>query len=193
MGDPRTITALLRRWHDGDQEAAGQLVPLVYDELRRLAESYLRRERDLALCRTELVHELFLKLPAAPPDYENRSHFFGIAARLMRQILVDLARRRDRKKRQPGDAVVPIPQSKPSDTAMVDVLQLDECLDRLTALDARKARLVELRTFGGHTVEEIAEIMELSPATVKREWTVARLWLRRELDRTGDGSLSPTP
>jgi RNA polymerase sigma factor (TIGR02999 family) len=191
MGDPRTITALLRRWHDGDQEAAGQLVPLVYDELRRLAESYLRRERDLALCRTELVHEFFLKLPAEAPKYENRSHFFGIAARLMRQILVDLARRRDRKKRQPGDAVIPVPQSKPSDTAMVDVLELDECLQRLTALDARKARLVELRTFGGHTLEEIADIMELSLATVKREWTVARLWLRRELDRTADGSLNP--
>jgi len=193
MGDPRTITALLRRWHDGDPDAAQQLVPLVYDELRRLAESYLRRERNLALCRTELVHELFLKLPPDAPEFENRSHFFGIAARLMRQILVDLARQRDRKKRQPGEAVVPLPQSKPTDTAMVDVLQLDECLERLTAFDARKARLVELRTFGGHTVEEIADIMELSPATVKREWSVARLWLRRELDRTPPDSMSPTP
>src|SRR5438067_11720352 len=125
MGDPRTITALLRRWHDGDPEAAGRLVPLVYDELRRLAESYLRRERNLALCRTELVHELFLKLPPDAPEYENRSHFFGIAARLMRQILVDLARQRDRKKRQPGEALIPLPKSKRSDTAMVDVLQLD--------------------------------------------------------------------
>ena len=182
---------MLRRWHDGDSEAAQQLVPLVYDELRRLADSYLRRERNLALCRTELVHELFLKLPPDAPEFENRSHFFGIAARLMRQILVDLARQRDRKKRQPSESMAPVPQSKPSDTAMVDVLQLDECLEKLTALDARKARLVELRTFGGHTVEEIADIMDLSPATVKREWSVARLWLRRELDRSPSDSMSP--
>ncbi len=189
MGDAGTITLLLRRWHEGDAAAAQQVVPLVYDELRRLAESYLRRERNLALCRTELVHELFLRLPPGAPEFENRSHFFGIAARLMRQILVDLARQRDRKKRQPGEAAVPVPQSRPTDTAMVDVLQLDQCLEKLTALDARKARLVELRTFGGHTVEEIAEIMELSPATVKREWSVARLWLRRELDRAPSDSM----
>jgi len=191
LSQAQTITALLQRWHQGDGEAATRLMPLVYDELRRLAESYLRRERRLSICRTELVHEFYLRLPAGIPELENRSHFFGIAARLMRQILVDLAREQNRLKRRPDPATVAFPGAGPKGTALVDVLVLDQCLDRLHALDPRKAQVVELRSFGGLTVEEIGDALELSVATVKREWAVARLWLRRELDsgpKTGDSS-----
>jgi len=177
----QTITAMLQLWHRGDAQAATRLMPMVYDELRRLAESYLRRERRLSVCRTELVHELYLRLAPGIPELENRSHFFGIAARLMRQILVDLARERNRLKRR-DPATVPFPGAGRSAPALVDVLVLDQCLDRLHALDPRKARVVELRSFGGLTVEEVGEALDLSPATVKREWGVARLWLRRELD-----------
>jgi len=174
------ITLLLRRWQQGDAAAATDLFPLIYGELRRLASSYLRRERDLSICRTELVHELYLKLYKHPPDCEDRSHFFGIAARLMRQILVDLAREQKRLKRRAEPATVNFGTGIQPGTA--DVLALDECLNRLVVLDARKAQIVELRSFGGLTVEEIAAAMELSTATIKREWSVARLWLRRELD-----------
>jgi len=181
-GDEQTITALLHQWHAGDGEAATRLMPLVYDELKRLAESYIRRERRLSLCRTELVHELFLRLPSGLPEFENRSHFFGIAARLMRQILVDLARKQDRLKRRQDPATVAISDAGRAAPALVDVLVLDECLGRLNDLDPRKAQIVEFRSFGGMTVEEIGEALDLSPATVKREWSVARLWLKRELD-----------
>lgn len=193
LSQAQTITALLQRWHQGDGEAAATLMPLVYDELRRLAESYLRRERRLSLCRTELVHELYLRLPAGIPELENRSHFFGIAARLMRQILVDLSRAQSRLKRRSNPATVAFPGSSAKGTALVDVLVLDQCLNRLHALDPRKAQVVELRSFGGLTVEEIAGALDLSVATVKREWAVARLWLRRELDsgaKIGDSSPS---
>ena len=181
-GESQPITLLLQRWHAGDESAAMELMPLVYNELRRLASSYLHRERDLSICRTELVHELYLRLPEPTPAFENRSHFFGIAARLMRQVLVDLARERHRLKRRPDPAALPFGLTDRVNAAPVDVLALDQSLGRLQALDPRKAQIVELRSFGGLTVEEIAEALELSPATVKREWSVARLWLRRELD-----------
>jgi len=158
-------------------------MPLVYDELRRLADSYLRRERRISLCRTELVHELFLRLPKNLPELENRSHFFGIAARLMRQILVDLAREQGRLKRRFDPATVALPEAGSKESGLVDVLVLDQCLNRLHDLDPRKAEVVELRSFGGLSIEEVAEALGLSEATVKREWSVARLWLRRELDR----------
>jgi RNA polymerase sigma-70 factor (ECF subfamily) len=190
-GEP--ITALLKRWHEGDAEAATRLMPLVYSELKRLAESYLRREHELPMCRTELVHELFLRLPAKAPAFENRSHFFSIAARLMRQILVDLARGRKRHKRQQDPATVPFAEAGNAGPALVDVLVLDQCLDRLQALDARKAQVVEMRSFGGLTVEEIADALRLSPATVKREWSVARLWMRRELDRQASADEISSP
>jgi RNA polymerase sigma factor (TIGR02999 family) len=191
LGQAQTITALLQRWHQGDREAATNLMPLVYDELRRLAESYLRRERRISMCRTELVHELYLRLPEGIPEMENRSHFFGIAARLMRQILVDLSRERSRLKRKFDPATVALPGGAEKGSPLVDVLVLDQCLDRLHALDPRKAEVVELRSFGGLSVEEIAGALDLSEATVKREWSVARLWLRRELDsgpKMGDSS-----
>jgi len=178
------VTLLLQRWQQGDTGAATDLFPLVYGELRRLASSYLRKERDLSICRTELVHELYLKLYKHPPDCENRSHFFGIAARLMRQILVDLAREQKRLKRRVDAPTVSFGGGMQHGAA--DVLALDECLNRLVVLDARKAQIVELRSFGGLTVDEIAAAMELSTATIKREWSVARLWLRRELDTTNE-------
>jgi RNA polymerase sigma factor (TIGR02999 family) len=191
LSQAQTITGLLQRWHEGDTDAASRLMPLVYDELRRLAESYLRRERRISICRTELVHELYLRLPPGIPELENRSHFFGIAARLMRQILVDLSREQNRLKRRPDPATIAFPGASPKGSGLVDVLVLDQCLDRLHSLDPRKAQIVELRSFGGFTVEEIAAALDLSLATVKRDWSVARLWLRRELDsepKIGDSS-----
>jgi RNA polymerase sigma factor (TIGR02999 family) len=180
MTEARTITVLLKRWHDGDPEAANELFPMVYDELRRLAESYMRGERDISLCRTELVHELYLRLGRGVKEFENRSHFYGIGARIMRQILVDIARSQKRQKRQAPTATVFLFRGR--EPATVDVLILDECLNRLNAFDPRKADIVELRCFGGLSVEETAEAVNLSPATVKREWSIALLWLRRELD-----------
>ncbi len=160
-----------------------QLLPLVYEELKRLAESYLRRERGLPMCRTELVHELYLKLPSKVPEFENRAHFYGIAARLMRQILVDLARERKRQKRQHDPATIAFMTHRAT-PAMVDVLLLDQCVTRLREVDPRKAQIVEMRSFGGLSIEEIADGLGVSPATVKRDWSVARLWMRRELDRS---------
>jgi RNA polymerase sigma factor (TIGR02999 family) len=185
MLEAQTITTLLKRWHEGDPGATSELMPLVYDELQRLAGSYLRRERDLTVCRTELVHELFLRLPKGIPELENRTHFYGIAARMMRQILVDLARSQKRQKRQPPFATVSLNAGRSVPT-VVDVLILDQCLNRLEAFDPRKARIVELRCFGGMSVEETGEALKLSTATVKREWSVARLWLKRELDSVPD-------
>lgn len=187
------ITQLLQRWHVGDTNAATELFALVYDELRRLASSYVRHERDLSICRTELVHELYLKIQNHPPEFENRSHFFGIAARLMRQILVDLAREQKRLKRQRDPATVSLSESGDRGVEQVDVLVMDQCLDRLQAMDPRKGDLVELRYFGGLTLEEIAETLNISLATVKREWSVARLWLLRELDRSPEiGEILPS-
>jgi RNA polymerase sigma factor (TIGR02999 family) len=188
MTEAHTITVLLKRWHDGDPGAVTELMPLVYDELRRLAESYVRRERELSLCRTELVHELYVKLPRGIPEFENRTHFYGIAARMMRQILVDFARSQKRRKRQPPPPTVRLADGS-SAAAVVDVLILDECLSRLDAIDSRKARVVELRCFGGLSVEETAEVLSLSTATIKREWSVARLWLRRELEKSDKPSV----
>jgi RNA polymerase sigma-70 factor (ECF subfamily) len=164
------------------------LMPQVYDELRRLAANYLRRERPgQTLQATALVHEAFLRLNAEKNHpWKNRTHFLAIAALSMRQILVQRARARHAEKRG-GDAqritldesaLAEVPAAEP---AGVDVLALDAALDRLAALDEQQAKIVELRYFGGLTVEEVAEAIEISPATVKRHWTLARAWLKREL------------
>jgi RNA polymerase sigma-70 factor (ECF subfamily) len=166
------------------------LMPQVYDELRRLAANYLRRERPgQTLQATALVHEAFLRLNAEKNHpWKNRTHFLAIAALSMRQILVQRARARNAAKRG-GDAqritldesaLAETPQAEP---AGVDVLALDAALERLAALDAQQAKIVELRYFGGMTVEEVAETLEISPATVKRHWTLARAWLQRELTK----------
>jgi RNA polymerase sigma-70 factor, ECF subfamily len=179
------VSQLLFAWSRGDADALTRLMPLVYDELRRLAGSYLRRERaDHTLQPTALVHEAFLKLVGQELNLQNRAHFFGVAAQVMRCILVDHARGHDAAKRGSGvqpfalEEVVDTP-----DTSQVDVLALDEALNDLTRLDPQQARIVELRYFGGLTIEETAEVLGLSPATVKREWRLARTWLHRELSK----------
>jgi RNA polymerase sigma factor (TIGR02999 family) len=184
------FTRLLSAAESGDPTAAQQLLPLVYDELRRVAAALLAHEKPgQTLQATALVHEAYLRLAGQQQvDWKNRAYFFGAAATIMRRILVDHARGRVRDKRGGGVAVVPLEQApepvdRASRNAGVDVEALDEALDRLASLDARQARVVELRYFSGMTVEEIAEVMNLSAGTVKRDWTVARAWLFGELGR----------
>ncbi len=170
---------------DGDRQSLDSLLPVVYQELRRLAANYLRRERPgQTLQPTALVHEAYLRLMKDRPErWQNRAHFCAIAAHSMRQILIERARARDAIKRGGGVPRVTLDEalvggSSPS----FDLLALDEALERLAAVDPEQARLVELRFFGGLTVEETAEAMNISPATVKRHWTMARAWLARELE-----------
>jgi RNA polymerase sigma factor (TIGR02999 family) len=163
----------------------GVLLPLVYDELRRLAAAYLRRERPgQTLQPTALVHEAYLRLLKDKPGrWQNRAHFCAIAAHSMRQILIERARARGALKRGGIQARVTLDDGLlPSDSPAIDVLAIDEALHRLEAIDAEQARLVELRFFGGLTIEETAEAMNISAATVKRHWTMARAWLARELE-----------
>jgi RNA polymerase sigma factor (TIGR02999 family) len=183
-------TQLLHQAATGDERAVARLMPLVYDELRRLAASYLRRERPgQTLQATALVNEAYIRLISErAQSFQNRTHFLAIAALSMRQILVQRARRRKAAKRG-GDPeritldeqLLPSAQGAPGD---VDVLALDAALERLAALDERQAKVVELRYFGGLTVEETADALGISPATVKRHWTLARAWLHRELAQT---------
>ncbi|MEZ5291428.1 MAG: ECF-type sigma factor [Vicinamibacterales bacterium] len=185
--DAAAASRLLRRAAGGDANAASRLMPLVYDELRRLAAGYLRRERrGQTLQPTALVHEAYVRLVRPTGQaWQGRTHFLAIAAVSMRQVLVDRARRRRAAKRG-GDAVrLTLDDAMlPSDSrgAEVDLLALDRALDRLAALDPAQARIVELRYFGGLTVEETAEAVGLSPATVKRHWALARAFLKRTLD-----------
>jgi RNA polymerase sigma factor (TIGR02999 family) len=178
----KPISELLVRWRDGDQGALQALLPLVYDELKRLARNYLRNERPgHTLQSTALVHEAYLRLVQSPLQLQNRTHFFAVAARLMREILVDHARSRRAAKRDYRckitlDRAVALPQKRD-----VDLLALDDALDELSRLDPRQGRIVELRFFGGLSIDETSEIMGISPATVKREWTTARAWLHREM------------
>jgi RNA polymerase sigma-70 factor, ECF subfamily len=184
------VTGLLRQWTEGDQDALQKLMPIVYEELRRLAGHYLRLERpDHTLQPTALVHEAFLRLVGQREVvWQNRAHFFGIAAQMMRRILVDHARRRKAAKRDAPAFRVELeqPGAEAADREP-ELLALDEALTQLEAMDPRQGRIVELRFFGGLTVEETAEVAGISTATVKREWRTARAWLRRELDSAGGG------
>ena len=165
--------------------AVNALLPLVYDELRRLAAAYLRRERPgQTIQPTALVHEAYLRLLKDKPDrWQNRAHFCAIAAHSMRQILIERARARGALKRGGVQARVTLDEGLlAADSPHIDLLALDEALQRLEAIDPEQARLVELRFFGGLTIEETAEAMDISAATVKRHWTVARAWLARELE-----------
>jgi RNA polymerase sigma factor (TIGR02999 family) len=181
------VTELLARWKDGDNTALEQLVPLVYDELRKLARSHLRREPpDQSLQSAALVHEAYLRLAAkSPPDWQSRTHFFGVAARLMREILVDRARKIGAAKRGAGvrelslDEAIGIPHQK-----NVDIIRLDDALKQLERLDERQCRIVELRFFAGMSLEETSVALGISEATVSREWSTARLWLRHEITGT---------
>jgi RNA polymerase sigma factor (TIGR02999 family) len=181
---PAEITRLLGALASGDPEAMDRLLPFVYEELKVLAARYLRHERsDHTLTPTGLVHEAYLKLvDQRSVDWEGRSHFFGIAAQAMRRILVDHARRRIAKKRGRQhqvtlDTAADLPGPAPEE----EVAAVDEALTRLAAIDPRQGRLVELRYFAGLSIEEAAEVLGVSPATVKRDWALARAWLQREL------------
>jgi len=178
------LTALLSEWGRGNSNALNELLPLVYTELRRIAAGQLRRERvGHTLQPTALVHEAYLRLiDQRHADWRNRAHFFGVAAEVMRRVLVDHARRHVAAKR--GDGVLSVAIEKASDVAAADgipVLALDLALEKLAGFDAALARIVELRAFGGLTIDEAACVLNVSPSTAKREWRTAKAWLGREL------------
>lgn len=183
------ITDLLVRWSAGDATALDRLLPVIYSECRRIAEVQIRREgRDHTLDPTGLVHELYLRLvDQRSATWENRAQFFGIAAQLMRRILVDYARARRAAKRGGAALLVSLDAAAetPNDTPPEDLLAIDEALDRLKAVDSDQVRIIELRFFAGLTVEETAHVVGRSPRTVKREWQLAKAWLYRELHPTG--------
>ncbi len=182
------VTELLRVWSEGDQSALDKLMPLVYDELRRLAHQYMRREkRGHTLQTSALVNEAYLRLvDQSKIEWESRAHFFGIAARLMRQVLVDQARRRNFAKRGGGAIRVSLNEAAPvAQEQSANVVALDDALKSLEQIDPRQGEIVELRFFGGLSIEETADVLKVSPGTVMRDWTFARAWLRNEM--SGDG------
>lgn len=186
MSTSTTVTEMLTAWRNGDETARDALIEIVYDELHRLAKIYLRRERaDHTLQPTALVHEAYLKLvDTASVNFQNRAHFIGVAAETMRHILVDYARARLRDKRGGKQFRLSITTAdkfiKETD---VDLVDLDEALKRLAKIDAQKCKIVELRFFGGLTIEETALALDVSHATVERGWRLAKAWLRRELGK----------
>jgi RNA polymerase sigma factor (TIGR02999 family) len=181
------VTQLLHDWRGGNPEALHRLMPLVYDELRHIASAYLRRERAGHTLQTAgLVNEAYLRLiNQTRADWQNRAHFYGIAARLMRRILTDHARERQAAKRDSGgekfelDEALEIADGK----ATPDLIALDDALNTLAAFDERQSRIVELRYFGGLEINEVAEVLDISPATVKREWNSAKAWLYNQLSK----------
>jgi RNA polymerase sigma factor (TIGR02999 family) len=183
--EPGEVTRLLDSWGTGSDAALDELMPLVYSELRKIAAGQLRGERaDHTLQATALVNEAFLRLINQDRVlWQSRGHFFAVAARAMRRILVDHARRRSARKRGGKDRRVPLDDVAIAVAAEVDLLELEGHLTRLEALDPRQARIVELRFFAGCTMEEVAETLGISASTAKRQWRLARVWLRGELDR----------
>lgn len=183
MADPHQITRLLDQARDGDREALARMIPLVYDELRALARRQRRRTGPSeTINTTALVHEAYEKLARGRKTFADRQHFFRVAARAMRDVLVDHARAQNAQKRGGGEKPLPLDESRlvpPQEAARV--LALDEALTRLASLDARQAEIVELRYFVGLTIPEAAEVLDLSAATVKRDWTAARAWLLHTL------------
>ncbi len=182
------ITRLLQEWSDGQREALDAIVPLVYDELRRQAHHYLRRERaEHTLQTTALVNEAYLKLVGQNRVvWQNRAHFFGIAANLMRRILVDYAKTKHRVKRGGSAENLPLEEAfyvAADKSGDVDLLALDGALNELAEMDEQQARIVELRYFSGLSIAETAEVLKISPATVKRDWNMAKAWLHHELSK----------
>ena len=177
------VTQLLQAWSDGQQEALDKLMPLVYEELHRLARHYMRRERPGHILQTSaLVNEAYLRLiDASQVNWQNRAHFFAISAGLMRRILVDWARTHQSQKRGAGAPAISLNEDLDLSEDRMDLAALDDALKALAALDSRKSRVVELRFFGGLSVEEAAEVLKVSPETVKRDWKLAKVWLLREL------------
>jgi RNA polymerase sigma factor (TIGR02999 family) len=184
---PSEVSLLLQGWRDGDRKALDALLPLVYKELRRLAHFQLRNERpDHTLQSAALVHEAYLRLIGLKtPQWESRTHFFAIAAQLMRQILVDYARRHGAVKRGKGICKLSLADARmPSRQKDMDIVALDDALKTLAKIDSRQSRVVELRFFAGLSLTEISEALEIAPATVQRDWTAARAWLHREISRS---------
>jgi RNA polymerase sigma factor (TIGR02999 family) len=189
-GESREITALIRAWGEGDPTALDRLTPLVYDELRRMARRYMRRQRTgNSLQTTALVHEAYLHLvDSGSTGWRDRAHFFAVSAQIMRRILIDAARARASQKRGGGAQYAEhstavnldeIPAMVPNRSA--ELLALEDALLRLETMDGRKAKVIELRFFGGLSVEEAADVLKVSPQTVMRDWRIARVWLAREL------------
>ena len=188
----QAVSELLAKWRDGDEESLQRLLPLVYNELRRLAHNYLRKERpDHTLQSTALVHEAYLCLMKQPPkDFENRAHFFAVCCQLMRQILVQYARRRNAAKRDRTEGTSlrwtnrlhqPGAEAR---SRSVNLLALDDALNELAKVDPQQCRIVELRFFTGLSIEETSQVLDVSPATVKRHWNTAKLWLYNQIRRT---------
>jgi RNA polymerase sigma factor (TIGR02999 family) len=179
------ISQLLEKWQAGDSEALNALVPLVYEDLRRLAHHYLQKQRPHHTLQSgALVHEAYLRLARHQTlSFDNRAHFFAVLARIMRQILVDYARNQHAAKRDARIKMVLDEAIAPSPIRQVSVVMLDDALQGLSKLDSRQGQIVELRFFGGLSIEETALVLGISSATVKRDWTTARLWLRKQLAR----------
>ncbi len=183
-GEQHEVTKLLRKWSEGDQTALDELMPLVYDELRRMAHQHMRHEKPGHVLQTSaLINEAYLRLVGEPGiRWESRRHFLGIAARLMRHVLVDDARRRNFLKRGGASIQVPLDAAlSASQEQAANVVALDEALKSLERRDKRQSQIVELRFFGGLSIEETAEVLNVSPGTVMRDWTFARAWLRSEM------------
>ena len=188
---PSEVTGLLVRWRDGESAALDRLMPLVYEELHQVARNHMSSEQGSTLQATALVHEAYLRMMKMDVPWQNRAHFFAIAAGAMRRILVDRARRRRAEKR--GGEAMPVELSEVADLVVSpgmgteDLLALDHALERLTKLDGRKAKVLELRLFGGLTIDETAEVLHISTATVERELRMGRAWVSREIRGDDDG------
>lgn len=183
MTNDADITQILRAMRSGDASAAEQLLPLIYAELHRLAASYMRRERkDHTLQPTALINEAYLRLAREDLEWQNREHFIGVAANVMRRVLVDHARAHNAGMRGGGQRRVELEEGiAVSEERSSELLSLDEALSRLAAVNLRQARIVELRYFGGLTVDEVAALLSIAPRSVKRDWALARIWLHKEL------------
>ena len=191
---PPNVTELLRSWSDGDKQAQDQLFQIVYNELHRQAAGYLRREHPgLSLQTTDLIHEAYLRLiDRQDVEWQNRLHFFAIAAKVMRHILVDHARSRQAAKR--GGTAIRLPLEEAIVVQQgqdLDFVALDEALTKLAEIDSQQSQVVELRFFSGLSVEETAKVLDVSERTVKRDWNVAKAWLRREFTRDGQAEAQP--
>ena len=187
---PKEVTLLLQAWSHGEESALQKLIPLVYEELRRLAHRYMGREYPgHVLQTTALVHEAYLRLTDSTQQrWQNRAHFFAISAQLMRQILVDFARSRHRQKRGGGVRPVSLEEALVlTDEKEPDLVALDDALNALAEVDSQKSRVVELRFFGGLSVEETAEVLRVSPDKVMRDWSLARTWLYRQMSEGAEG------
>jgi RNA polymerase sigma-70 factor (ECF subfamily) len=195
--DPRPgeVTQLLKAMHDGNSSAAERLLPLVYSELHRLAQAYMRRERpDHTLQATALINEAYLRLAGEDIDWNSRAHFIGLAAHVMRQVLVDYARQHNAERRAGGLNRVEMHDDLAiSPDRLDEVASIDQALSRLAAQNPRQARVVELRYFGGLSVEQIAQVLAVSPRSVKRDWSLARIWLFRQMRPGGSPPADSEP